>query len=96
MSHGGEHDDVDSHGVSVDWETQTLAANIPNHGSFGTVYDGKLALEQGGYMDAVVKVSVAARGQSSPALSGDTLRFVWFRFERRVSHENTANSVIHA
>jgi hypothetical protein len=63
-----------------------LAASIPNHGSFGTVYDGKLALEQGGYVDVVVKVIVAARGQSSPALLVDTLRFVWFRFERRVSH----------
>ena len=52
---------------------------------FGTVYDGKLALEQGGYMDVVVKVSVAARGQSSPAVLGDTLRLVWFRFERRVT-----------
>ena len=96
MSRVAEHDDLDSHGVSVDWETQTLAANIPNHGSFGTVYDGKLALEQGSYMDVVVKVSVAAQGQSSAALLGDTLRFVWFRFERRVSHENTANSVINA
>ena len=85
MLRGGEDDDVDSHGVSVDWETQTLAANIPNHGSFGTVYDGTLALEQGGYMDVVVKVSVAARGQSSPAVLGDTLRLVWFRFERRVT-----------
>ena len=85
MSRVAEHDDLDSHGVSVDWETQTLAANIPNHGSFGTVYDGKLALEQGGYMDVVVKVSVAARGQSSPAVLGDTLRLVWFRFERRVT-----------
>ena len=85
MLRGGEDDDVDSHGVSVDWETQTLAANIPNHGSFGTVYDGKLALEQGGYMAAAVKVSVAARGQSSPAVLGDTLRLVWFRFERRVT-----------
>ena len=85
MSRGGEHDDVDSHGVSVDWETQTLAANIPIHRSFGTVYDGTLALEQGGYMDVVVKVSVAARGQSSPAVLGDTLRLVWFRFERLVT-----------
>ena len=85
MSRGGEHDDVDSHGVSVDWETQTLAANITIHRSFGTVYDGTLALEQGGYMDVVVKVSVAARGQSSPAVLGDTLRLVWFRFERRVT-----------
>ena len=85
MLRGGEHDDVDSHGVSVDWETQTLAANIPIHRSFGTVYDGTLALEQGGYMDAAVKVGVAARGQSSPAVLGDTLRLVWFRFERRVT-----------
>ena len=85
MLRGGEDDDVDSHGVSVDWETQTLAANIPIHGSFGTVYDGTLALEQGGYMDAAVKVSVSARGQSSAALLGDTLRLVWFRFERRVT-----------
>ena len=85
MLRGGEDDDVDSHGVSVDWETQTLAANIPIHRSFGTVYDGTLALEQGGYMDVVVKVSVAARGQSSPAVLGDTLRLVWFRFERRVT-----------
>ena len=85
MSRVAEHDDLDSHGVSVDWETQTLAANIPIHRSFGTVYDGTLALEQGGYMDVVVKVSVAARGQSSPAVLGDTLRLVWFRFERRVT-----------
>jgi hypothetical protein len=80
MSRGGEHDDVDSHGVSVDWKTQTLAANIPNHGSFGTVYDGKLALEQGGYMDGMLSSrSVWQRG-GNLLLPCWATRSGWFGF----------------
>jgi hypothetical protein len=83
MWRGADHDDLDSHGVLVDWETQTLATKFPNHGSFGTVYDGKLALEQGGHVDVVVKVSVTALGQYSAALLSDSLRFVFFCVLRR-------------